>query len=167
MSETAKKTDPALWDKVKREVTESDKGGKPGQWSARKAQLAVQTYKADGGGYSGRKSADNHLVQWTEEEWGTKSGQESLASGERYLPKAARETLTDDEYKRTSAKKRRDLKAGHQFSAQPKDVADKTAAARHHDGDETRAVLYEQAKRRNVPGRSTMSKAELKAALGT
>ena len=40
MSATAKKTDPALWEKVKKEVTESDKGGKPGQWSARKAQAA-------------------------------------------------------------------------------------------------------------------------------
>ena len=44
MSATAKKTDPALWEKVKKEVTESDKGGKPGQWSARKAQAATKAY---------------------------------------------------------------------------------------------------------------------------
>jgi hypothetical protein len=31
----------------------SDKGGKAGQWSARKAQLAVQAYKKAGGGYGG------------------------------------------------------------------------------------------------------------------
>ncbi len=59
MTETAKKTDPKLWEKVKEEVTEGDKGGKPGQWSARKAQMAVQEYKHEGGGYEGKKSEDN------------------------------------------------------------------------------------------------------------
>jgi hypothetical protein len=37
----AKRTDPDLWDKVKAEVTAGDKGGDPGEWSARKAQMAV------------------------------------------------------------------------------------------------------------------------------
>ena len=86
MAKTAEKTDPKLWDEVKREVTEGDKGGKPGQWSARKAQLAVHDYKAEGGGYKGRKSADNHLAQWTREDWGTKSGAESGETGERCSP---------------------------------------------------------------------------------
>ena len=73
MAGTAKKTDPKLWDEVKTEVTEGDKGGKPGQWSARKAQLATSEYKSKGGNYEGPKTEDNHLRQWTEEEWGTKS----------------------------------------------------------------------------------------------
>ena len=34
----------------------SSKGGKAGQWSARKAQLLAQRYKAAGGGYTGGKS---------------------------------------------------------------------------------------------------------------
>ena len=68
MSETAKKTDPKLWDRVKKKVTGSPKGGKPGQWSARKAQMATQEYKKAGGGYAGGKSDDNHLKQWTDEE---------------------------------------------------------------------------------------------------
>ena len=46
---SAKKNYPKLWEKVKREVTASEKGGKAGQWSARKAQLAVQLYKKRGG----------------------------------------------------------------------------------------------------------------------
>jgi hypothetical protein len=68
MAAVAKKTNPQLWDKVKAEVQAGDKGGAPGQWSARKAQLAVQLYKRRGGGYAGRKSADNHLVQWQRED---------------------------------------------------------------------------------------------------
>ena len=127
MASSAERSDPALWDRVKKEVTDGDKGGDPGEWSARKAQMAVQRYKAEGGGYKGRKAADNHLAQWTREDWGTKSGDASKATGERYLPKQAREALSDAEYARTTAKKRADTAKGKQFSAQPKDVAAKTA----------------------------------------
>ena len=166
MSSSAKKSDPKLWEEVKKEVTEGDKGGKPGQWSARKAQMAVQEYKHEGGGYEGKKSEDNHLVQWEREEWGTKSGKPSGETGERYLPKEAREALTPAEYKRTTEKKRRDSRKGLQHSAQPKDVAEKTAEALHHDDDhETKADLYRRAQDRQIPGRSKMSKDQLKAAL--
>ncbi len=61
MTETAQKTDPKLWEEVKTDVTKGDKGGRPGQWSARKAQMATQEYKKEGGGYKGAKSSDNHL----------------------------------------------------------------------------------------------------------
>jgi hypothetical protein len=70
------------------------------------------------------------LKKWTKQEWGTKSGkpstQGSKATGERYLPKAARNKLTAAEYAKTSAKKREDTKKGKQFSKQPKSVANKT-----------------------------------------
>jgi hypothetical protein len=164
MSETAEKSDPELWEKVKAEVTAGSKGGKPGQWSARKAQFAVQEYKRRGGGYLGQKDPHNHLVEWTEEEWGTKSGGESLETGERYLPKKALEAMSEDEYRRTTAAKRRDLKAGRQFSAQPGDVAAKASRIRH--GQETKADLMAEARARNIPGRSRMSKEQLKRALG-
>ncbi len=164
MTTTARKTDPQLWEKVKEEVTKGAKGGNPGQWSARKAQLAVSEYKKEGGGYEGRKTADNHLVQWEREEWSTKSGRKSADTGERYLPKTARETLTDEEYKRTTARKRTDTRRGRQHSAQPEDVAAKAAAARR--SGETKAELMEQARKRGVAGRSRMTKAQLAHALG-
>ena len=81
MAGTAKKTDPKLWDKVKKEVTDGDKGGKPKQWSARKAQMATAEYKKEGGGYDGAKADDNHLSHWTKEDWGTKSGAKSGETG--------------------------------------------------------------------------------------
>ena len=166
MAGTAKKTDPKLWDEVKTEVTEGDKGGKPGQWSARKAQLATSEYKSKGGNYEGPKTEDNHLRQWTEEEWGTKSGGKSEETGERYLPKSARQSLTDDEYRRTTAKKRADTKRGKQFSAQPKDVARKTAPHRETGKTpESKASLMDQARARGIAGRSRMSKGELARAL--
>ena len=165
MSETAEKADPELWEKVKHEITAGSKGGKAGQWSARKAQMAVQEYKHRGGGYLGEKdNAHNSLHQWTEEEWGTKSGGKSLETGERYLPKEAREHLSDEEYARTSAKKKADMKKGEQFSAQPEDVAKKAAKHRDH---RTRAELYEAAKKRDIPGRSKMTKDQLLDALAS
>ena len=162
MSETAEKSDPALWEQVKAEITAGAKGGKAGQWSARKAQMAVQEYKKRGGGYPGERDRHNHLHEWTEEEWGTKSGHASLETGERYLPKAARAALTDAEYRRTTAAKKRDLEAGKQHSAQPPDVADKVRPFRDH---RTKAALMIEARKRDIPGRSKMSKEQLAQAL--
>ena len=34
-----------------KQIMASSKGGKPGQWSARKAQMLAKKYKAAGGGY--------------------------------------------------------------------------------------------------------------------
>lgn len=128
-------TKPGLRESIKRRVLAGSKGGRPGQWSARKAQLVAQQYKKAGGGYSGSKSSkQKSLSKWTKEEWGTKSGkpstQGSKATGERYLPKKARQSLSKKEYAATSAKKRSDTKAGRQFSKQPKSIARKTARYR-------------------------------------
>lgn len=80
------------------------------------------------------KAPQKSLNKWTKEQWGTKSGKPSTqgpkATGERYLPKKAREALTKAEYKATSAKKRKDTKAGKQFSSQPKKIAKKTGKYR-------------------------------------
>ena len=48
-----KYTDPDLRRKIKDELMQSDKGGKPGQWSARKSQMLAREYEAQGGSYKG------------------------------------------------------------------------------------------------------------------
>ena len=74
------------------------------------------------------------LKNWGKEVWGTKSGKPSTqgkdATGERYLPKKARESLTDEEYARSTAKKRASIRKGEQHSKQPKPIAKKTARHR-------------------------------------
>lgn len=50
-SHTAKKTKPALWKRIVASVKRGTKGGRAGQWSARKAQMLARQYKAKGGGY--------------------------------------------------------------------------------------------------------------------
>ena len=131
-NKSAQRTDPELWGRVKAEVTRGTRGGKRGQWSARKAQLAVKLYKDRGGGYVGPKDPDNSLTRWTEQDWRTKSGQPSLETGERYLPAKAIEALTDAEYAATSRAKRRGMRRGEQFTDQPDEIAKKTSRYRRN-----------------------------------
>ena len=71
--------------------------------------------------------SQNSLKAWSKQDWGTKSGKKSSETGERYLPKKAREALSDSEYAATTAAKRKDKAAGKQHSPQPKKIAKKTA----------------------------------------
>ena len=70
------------------------------------------------------------LRNWEKQDWGTKSGKKSSETGERYLPKAARDALTPAEYAATTRKKREDTRKGKQHSKQPKSIARKTRAYR-------------------------------------
>ena len=80
------------------------------------------------------KKPQKSLKKWTKEEWGTKSGkpstQGSKATGERYLPKKARQALSASEYAATSKAKREGTAKGKQHVAQPKKIAKKTAKYR-------------------------------------
>ena len=76
------------------------------------------------------KQSQKSLRSWEKQDWGTKSGKKSSETGERYLPKAARDALSPAEYAATSRKKREDTKKGKQHSKQPKKIARKTRAYR-------------------------------------
>ena len=45
-------TKPTMRKSLVASVKAGSSGGKPGQWSARKAQLVAKKYKAKGGGYT-------------------------------------------------------------------------------------------------------------------
>lgn len=125
------RTNEALWEKSKSEA----KAKMGGKHSARAMQLAGKIYKDKGGSYTGEKTAaQKSMTKWTKEDWGTKSGKNSTvgpkATGERYLPKKARESLTSSEYAATTKAKREGTKSGKQFVAQPKGIAAKTAKFR-------------------------------------
>lgn len=111
---------PSLRKKIVSQVKASNQGGKAGQWSARKAQIANQKYEKAGGGYTGPKTAKQRsLTKWTKEEWRTKSGKPSTqgpsATGERYLPAKAIKNLSAAEYAKTTHAKRAGIKRGQQF----------------------------------------------------
>jgi hypothetical protein len=76
------------------------------------------------------KESQRSLRNWTKQDWGTKSGKPSAETGERYLPKKAREALSSQEYAATTKAKREGTKRGRQFVKQPKKIAEKTAKYR-------------------------------------
>ncbi len=45
-------TKPTMRKNLFQKIKASGKGGKPGQWSARKAQMLAAEYKRKGGGYT-------------------------------------------------------------------------------------------------------------------
>lgn len=126
---TAKKTNPSLWNKIVSDVKSSSKGGDAGEWSARKAQLAVQKYKASGGGYEGPKKADNSLAKWTDQKWRTSDNTPSEGK-KRYLPDKAWSALSPGEKAATNRAKAEGNKTGKQFVAQPKSIAKKVSKFR-------------------------------------
>ena len=126
---TAIKKNPAKWKAIVASVKASTKGGDPGEWSARKAQLATQKYKASGGGYEGPKKADNSLSNWSDQKWRTSDGKPSEGK-KRYLPDKAWSSLSTGEKAATKKAKAAGNAAGKQFVAQPKKIAAKTARFR-------------------------------------
>lgn len=122
-------TRPDLRERLKRKIMAGSKGGNPGQWSARKAQLLAAEYEKAGGGYTGgRSKAQRSLSKWTKQDWRTKSGKPSLETGERYLPAAAISALSSAEYAASTRAKR---EATGQFSRQPRRIAMKTKEFRN------------------------------------
>lgn len=113
-----KYTKPSLRNGIKSRVTAGSDGGKPGQWSARKAQLVAQKYESAGGGYKGSKSeSQKSLSKWTDQKWTTSDGKPAERKGgtTRYLPEKAWDKLSPSERSATNAKKREGSRKGEQF----------------------------------------------------
>ena len=110
-------TNPSLRERIKNEVMAGSKGGKPGQWSARKAQILNARYKKAGGGFKGPKTkAQKSLSNWTKQDWGYSGKGKGV-----YLPKAKRQALKGTpqgrkRLARAEAAKRMATKKGKQFS---------------------------------------------------
>ena len=51
VNESGNYTKPTLRKNIFNRIKAGGKGGAPGQWSARKAQMVAKAYKAAGGGY--------------------------------------------------------------------------------------------------------------------
>lgn len=114
------RTDEAKWKRIVASVKAGSKGGKPGQWSARKAQIATLRYKKSGGKYSGPKTkAQKSLTKWTNEKWRTSDGKPAIRKGgtRRYLPDAAWKRLSASEKAATNKAKVEGSKKGKQFVA--------------------------------------------------
>ncbi len=76
------------------------------------------------------KEQQRSLINWGHQKWRTLSGKPSLKTGERYLPESAWAALSPGERAATNRAKRKGMRSGKQFVAQPKKIAKKTARYR-------------------------------------
>ncbi len=150
---------PELRDRIKAEITAGDKGGKPAQWSARKAQLVTREYEKQGGGYKQPPDAEQQsLKEWGDEKWRTADGKKAVRKGgtARYLPEEAWKSLSSEEQQATDKKKKRGSAEGQQYVANTA----KAASARK------KASGADQAPGKKKPAKKAPATAK-KAAAGT
>ncbi|QDV38506.1 hypothetical protein [Tautonia plasticadhaerens] len=181
----SKYTRPELRAEIKEDLKASDKGGTPGQWSARKSQLLVREYEKRGGGYtSGTKDeAAKSLEKWTDQDWQTVDGEGDAREGgktKRYLPKMVWQALSDEERREAERTKTTKSKAGKQYVPwtpaikrafeeveQGGSASDSKSGSPGSGSPMTRDELYDRAKQLGVSGRSRMTKVQLRRAIET
>lgn len=118
-----KYTNPDLRVQIKQEIHGGDKGGKPGQWSARKAQLVASEYKKARRGLHHLQGSSPRRLSKTPgpkyQEWQTQEGsgtaREADDTRKRYLPKQAWKAMSAEEKQETETKKIQESGQGRQF----------------------------------------------------
>ena len=167
-----KYTRPNLRRQLKEEIKAGDKGGRPGQWSARKSQLLVREYEKQGGGYKKDKKdrAARSLEQWTGQDWQTRGGSaDAKTEGgmQRYLPRKAWALLQDKDRKKAERTKQKADEEGQQVADWPKAVHQAMVEIGAAKGSEglSKSYLSDRARELGIEGRSGMSKDELKKAI--
>lgn len=126
-------TKPELRNRLKKRIMAGSKGGKPGQWSARKAQLLAQEYRKAGGGYRGGLSTTQRsLKKWTREKWTTSDGKPAIRKDgtRRYLPAKAWSKLAPAQRASTNRKKILGSRKGRQFVPNTEAASDAGKKAR-------------------------------------
>jgi cell pole-organizing protein PopZ len=174
-----KYTKPELRERLKEEIKNSDKGGKPGQWSARKSQFLVQEYEKKGGDYkkSHKDASARSLEAWTEQDWQTIEGDAGARKDnktKRYLPRKVWEQLNEQEKKEAEKTKTSASRDGKQYvpwTPAIKKAFEKANIATDklsvEDDEPSRDEIYEKAKSLDIAGRSKMSEQELRKAVNS
>ncbi len=164
-----KYTEPDLRREIKDELMDSDKGGEPGQWSARKSQMLVKEYERRGGGYrqDEKDGAAKLLEAWTAQDWQTIEGSgdaDDEGTMKRYLPAKIWAMLTDEQAKEAEQTKIKTSEDGQQYADWPNFIKRAMVAANfaeNADADSTVDELQTWARELDIGGRSSMNKEEL------
>lgn len=139
-------TKPKLRETIKKRIMAGDKGGKPGEWSARKSQMLIRAYEDEGGGYKtkGRTKKQRDLKQWSKEDWSTHDEKPSIVGQSHqevdvYLPDAAIRFMKREDQKngtnlfgKMTRQKRKATKEGKQFADYSDDVKDARKRAKKY-----------------------------------
>jgi len=162
-------TQPELRQKIKEELMQSDKGGKKGQWSARKSQLLAKEYEDQGGGYKHEKDEQaKALDQWTKEDWQTQDGEANArkkGKTSRYLPKAVWDKLSLEEQQEAEQTKVKESKKGEQQVAYTPAIKKALQQVKQEEKKPTKKDLLAEAKKLDIKGRSKMNTAALEKAI--
>ena len=148
MNEAGNYTKPTMRKRLFERIKAGGKGGRPGQWSARKAQMLAAAYKKAADteiekeeSMALRKSQKS-LRRWTKQKWRTKSGKPSTqgpkATGERYLPEKAIKALSSVNTPRLRSLNAERLEKVNSILNNPKDCK-KNAAIERKNRDEWEA----------------------------
>lgn len=129
-------TNNALRERIKARVMAGSEGGRPGQWSARKAQLVATRYRKAGGGYKKGKrpsKKQRSLKRWGKQKWRTSDGKPALRGGKmrRYLPDKVWGRLSPSQRAATNRKKIQGDASGRQFVANTSVAARKAKKVRN------------------------------------
>lgn len=158
-------TKPKLRERIKNRILRGTKGGKAGQWSARKAQLLVQAYEKAGGGYKGGKTkGQSSLKKWTKEKWRTSDNSKSIQRGKktkRYLPSRVWDKLSPAEKATANRTKAQGSKKGKQFVPNPPSVTKKFS----YNGD--KIEFFDPSQPRDQSGKWTSTGAGTAGTIGT
>ncbi len=168
-----KYTAPDLRREIKDELMDSDKGGEPGQWSARKSQMLVKEYERRGGGYrqDEKDEAAKSLEEWTAQDWQTIEGSadaDDEGTMKRYLPAKIWAMLTDEQANKAEQTKIKTSDKGQQYADWPDFIKRAMVAAgfaENADADPTLDDLQTWARQLDISGRSDMNKDDLMEAI--
>ena len=168
-----KYTAPDLRREIKDELMDSDKGGEPRQWSARKSQMLVKEYERRGGGYrqDEKDEAAKSLEEWTAQDWQTIEGSadaDDEGTMKRYLPAKIWAMLTDEQANKAEQTKIKTSDKGQQYADWPDFIKRAMIAAgfaENADADPTLDDLQTWARQLDISGRSDMNKDDLMEAI--
>ncbi len=168
-----KYTKPQLRRDIKHEIMAGDKGGDPGQWSARKSQLLVHEYEKRGGGYKNDKkdAAAKSLEAWSDQAWQTRDGSANADRPDgmkRYLPEAVWALLLEADQKEAEQSKAKADDKDKQFADWPEAVRNVMHELGYTDGSGlgvSKEYLSRRAAELEIDGRSSMTKDELREAI--
>lgn len=167
-------TEPELRERLKEELLAGDRGGRPGEWSARKAQLLAQEYERQGGGYAneGRGPGAKSLDRWTEQAWQTRAETARAEHGGRmgrFVPREPRHPSAEFRGDPSENTAREDPESDLR---EPRTAPEQGAPPNQSGGtadrslvDWTRDELYVLAKELGISGRSKMRKQDLLEAI--
>jgi hypothetical protein len=91
---------PELWKEIRKNLLKSNKGGKAGEWTARKQQMLVKMYKDAGGGFRGTlRSTNRSIKRWSRERY---ARSESTSNGTRRYSDAGVSDVSNRSQKRAN-----------------------------------------------------------------